>query len=87
MKSLTQEQMKRLDFDTMVELGKKLVSNLPKEFREKNRGKFIAVGLKSGNVLVIKDSLDELNLELAKHRPKEDYYLEHLGHEYITEFK
>ena len=85
--SLTQEQVKRLDFDAMVNLGRKLVSKLPLKFREENRGKFVAVGLKSGKVLAIKDSLDSMNQELAVNRPNEDYYLEHLGFEYVTEFK
>jgi len=71
----------------MVDLGRKLVSKLPPTLREENRGKFIAVGLKSGKVLAIKDSLEGMNQELAMNRPNEDYYLEHLGFEYVTEFK
>ena len=79
--------MKRLDFDLMVELGKKQVSKLSPKYKEENRGKFIAISLKSGKVLGIKDSLDEIHLDLARNRPKEDYYLEHLGYDYVTEFK
>lgn len=79
--------MRRLDFETMVNLGRKLVSKLPAKFREENHGKFIAIGLKSSNILAIKDSLEEMHKELALNRPKEDYYLEHLGFEYVTEFK
>ncbi len=84
---MTQEQLKRLDFETMVNLGRKLVSKLPSKFIEENRGKFIAIGLKSGKVLALRDSLEGMHKELAINRPKEDYYLEHLGFEYVTEFK
>ncbi len=79
--------MKRLDFDAMVDLGNKLVSKLPEDFKSKNEGKFIAIGLKSGKVLVVEKSLQEMNQELAKNRPREDYYLAHLGYDYLTEFK
>ena len=79
--------MKRLDFENMVNLGRKLVSKLPSKFREENQGKFIAIGLKSGDVIAIKDSLEDMHKELALNRPKEDYYLEHLGFDYVTEFK
>ncbi|MHB2037374.1 MAG: hypothetical protein ACYCPW_11635 [Nitrososphaerales archaeon] len=83
---MTQE-MKRLDYDAMVEHGKKMILNLAQEFRQNNHGKFIAIGLKSGKVLAVEDSLEQMHQELANHRPKEDYYLEHLGHNYVTEFK
>lgn len=79
--------MRRLDFETMVNLGRKMILKLPAKFKEENHGKFVAIGLKSGKVLAIKDSLEEMHEELAAKRPKEDYYLEHLGFEYVTEFK
>ena len=70
---LTQEEMKSLDYEAMVKHGKELISKLPRKFLDENQGKFLAVGLKSGKVLAIKNSLEEMHQELARNRPKEDY--------------
>jgi len=65
-------------------MGRQIVSKLPVRFRKENRGRFIAVTF-TGKVLVVSDTLEALNKEIAKKNMKENYYIERIGYESIAQ--
>ena len=63
-------------------LGEKLINNLPSDFKDKNKGKFIAITY-GNEILAVRDSLLELNEELCRIKPDRNYYLARIGHSSI----
>jgi hypothetical protein len=62
-----------------VSLGKDIISHLPEAFKQRNKGRFLAVTL-SGNVVAVCPSLEALNEEIVRKQIRENYYIERLGH-------
>ncbi len=71
------------DSDKKVIISKAIVSRLSKKFLKENYGKYIAITL-TGNILSIKDSLKNLNEDLAPKNISEDYYIEKIGFKEIV---
>ncbi|MFA5364232.1 MAG: hypothetical protein WC325_03515 [Candidatus Bathyarchaeia archaeon] len=67
-----------------VELGEQIISELPTDFKLRNNGKFTAITF-TGKILVVKDTLEELNKQLAKMDLAENYYIKKLGFETIAQ--
>jgi hypothetical protein len=65
-------------------LGRQIVSELPKGFKSKNYGRFVAVTF-TGKVLAVCDTLESLNNEIVKKNLKENYYIERIGYRTITQ--
>ena len=65
-------------------LGRQIISELPAKFTLNNKGRFIAVTF-SRKILAVCDTLEDLNLQIAKKKLKENYYIERLGHDAITQ--
>jgi len=70
--------------DLRVMLGKQIIAQLPAHFRLENKGQFIAVTY-TGKVLAVCNSLEALNGKIAQMHPKENYYIERLGHPTIAQ--
>jgi len=64
--------------------GKEIVSRLDGKFRSDNEGHYVAVTLR-GRVLAVSDTLETLNKKLANMKIRENYHIERLGHDVITE--
>jgi len=67
-----------------AKLGRQIVSNLPAQFRADNRGRFVAVTF-TGKKLAVCDTLEALNKEIAEKKIKENYYIERIGYDIITQ--
>ena len=65
-------------------LGRQIVATLPAKFLAENNGRYVAVTY-TGRVLAVCDTLEDLNSELARQQPKENYYLERIGYRAITQ--
>jgi hypothetical protein len=72
------------DVEMRARLGRQIVSNLPIQFRENNKGRFIAVTFR-GRVLSVCDTLESLNRELAGRKIEENYYIERIGYTAIAQ--
>lgn len=66
-----------------AELGEEVVASLPKQFLERNHGKYLAIAY-SGNRLVLSNTLGELNDQLIKVQPRENYYICRIGYSSIA---
>lgn len=71
------------NLDREIELGEKLISHLPAEFKSKNRGKFIAITY-DNKILAVCDSLAILNEELCRIDPHQNYYIARIGYDSIA---
>jgi hypothetical protein len=65
-------------------LGREIVASLPRLFREKNNGQFVAVTY-TGKVLTVCSNLEELNKKIAEMHLHENYYIERLGYATIAQ--
>jgi len=66
-----------------VIIGKSLISQLSEEEHKKHFGKFVAITLK-GDIISTKNTLKELNEDLARQDLSENYYIEQIGSESIA---
>lgn len=64
--------------------GELLVSELPPEFVQSNRGKFAAISFNTGNVLCIANSLGELNTQLVQKKIRENCYVKRFGYSVVA---
>ncbi|MPZ08358.1 MAG: hypothetical protein GEU26_18415 [Nitrososphaeraceae archaeon] len=64
-------------------VGRALISELPEDYKVKNRDRFIAIDY-GGNIMVEADTLEELDAELDQKNVRIDCYIDRLGHNYIT---
>jgi hypothetical protein len=83
-RSLSKDIEELNDVDLRAIQGRQIVSKLPNRFRRENNGRFIAVTY-TNKVLVVCDTLEALNKEIAKKNPKENYYIERLGYSTIAQ--
>lgn len=70
--------------ESRAKLGRQIVSDLPTKFKLQNKGKFIAITY-TGKILAVCKTLESLNKEIIKKGPKENYYIERLGYDAITQ--
>ena len=62
-----------------AELGRKVLAELSDEFKSANLGKFVAVGLKSKQVLAIANSMNELGKQMQRANLGEPCYIARIG--------
>ncbi len=63
-----------------VQLGEEALARRGQKWLERNRGLFVAIKLKNGEVIADAESLERLYELLAVVRPKEDYYVGRVGY-------
>lgn len=64
--------------------GERIVAQLPKDFVLANKDRFVAISFATGRVLIIANSLLELNREMLQSHIQENCYVKRLGHPSIT---
>lgn len=67
-----------------AELGRKIVANLPFDFKSRNHGRFVAVTF-SGKTLTVCNTLETLNKEISKMKMNENYYIARIGYNTIAQ--
>lgn len=82
--SLQQNIEELNDVDLRAILGKQIISKMPTLFKIRNKGRFVAVTF-TGKVLAVCATLEALNKEIAGKHIKENYYIERLGYDSITQ--
>ena len=67
-----------------ADLGRSIITQLPSDFLTENRGKFVAIGLKSQRVLALADTLPDLGKKVQAEETTENYYVARIGYQFVA---